>query len=312
MKIILESEAPQRSDRWFELHIGRPTASEFHRVITPAKLELSKQRFDFAYRLAAEQFLNQSFSRSLEGLEFVEKGKTEEPKAIQQYETINEVETYPISMILTDDKRFGCSPDRLVVGDDRHGLEIKSLFPPKMVRYHMEGSGSEHRIQVLGQMWIGEFTLNDLFCYNEDTPPYFAQWKRPDVANDIAAVAAHMDRFGDELDEMMLKLHKTGFFIRRAHAETILDVLSDSMIGEIMKRETAEDLDLWYESPVTAANLRHLDRQQRDRIGGIVNHKKVSIRLGEPMTVVGWAPPKETADDTYHRVIEEKPDLWPI
>lgn len=298
MKIILEQEAPQRSDAWHRLHIGRPTASEFHRVVTPKKMQYAAAAAEYSYRLAAERLLNRSFQKSLEGLRYIEEGKEEEPKAVQQYETLHEVETYKVSMILTDDGRFGCSPDRLVVDDDRHGLEIKSLFPPHLIKHHMEGSGDEHKIQVLGQLWIGELHTNDLYCYNQWCPPYFWQWKRRDYQTEIDIVAGHLDRFGDKLDAMVEELRGKGFFTATAAPVTMLDEIAETMIAEAMKRETIEELDTWWGSDLTAANLEPLDREQRERIEGMVNHKRAHLKTDtRDRIVVGWQSSSTNAAD---------------
>lgn len=296
-KVILEEEAPQRSDRWHQLHIGLPTASEFAKVVTPAKMELSKQRFDYAYRLAAERLLNQSFSRNLEGLMHIERGKEEEPKAVQQYEALEEVETYRVSMILTDDMRFGCSPDRLICNDDRWGVEIKSVFPPKMVRYHIEGSGSDHRIQVLGQFWVGEFERNDLYCYNEAMPPYGHKWKRADMKADILKVADHMTRFGDELDRITEQMRGTGFFAPPPKPITPLDHMAEAMVEVIMSLGSIDELDTWLSSNVTALNMQHMDQDQKERILGMATHKRATlIQEARERTVHGWSADSNLAD----------------
>lgn len=222
-RVILEEEAPQSSDAWYLLHVGRPTSSNFHKVITPKELKLSKQRKAFAYRLAAERLVNFSFDQDLNHIRDIRRGKDEEPDAVKQYASINDAETYRISMILTDDERFGCSPDRLVSGDIIHGLEIKSVFLPKMLEFWDAGSGDAHRIQVLGQMWVGDMELNDLFCFNVAMRPYFSRWKRTEHQKDIDTVRGHMVQFGDELDELTERMRGFGFFERYAKVATIAE-----------------------------------------------------------------------------------------
>lgn len=291
---ILESEAPQRSDPWLKLHIGRPTASEFHRVVTPARLELSKQRFEFSYRLAAERLLNRSFAQSLDGLRWIEVGRLQEPNAVSQYQVMADVDTYPISMILTDDERFGCSPDRLVVGDERHGVEIKSLFPPRMVEYLVEGPGADYRIQLLGQFWVGDLEVNDLFAYNEEMPPYLRSWQRREVKADIVKVGDHMIRFGDELDAMVEKLNATGFFTRAPKPMTVLGELVQAMIDSIQSQQSLTELDAWTMSEVTEANMQMLDHEQQERIGGMVAHKRIALQQSaEVPSSVGWRGPSD-------------------
>lgn len=295
-RIILDHEAPQRSERWYQFHIGLPTASEFSKVVTPAKLELSKQRSSFSYRLAAERLLNQSFRKDLGGLEYIEVGKQEEDAAVQQYHQIaamdlgmDELDTYRVSMILTDDGKFGCSPDRLIAGNERHGLEIKAIFPPKLAGYLFEEStGPDHRVQVLGQMWVGDLEINDLYCYNKDFPSFFKQWKRKDTKKDIETVGDHMTRFGDELEAVVHKLNATGFFQPAARPITVLDALVDAMVEAIQTQDTVNDLDAWASSDTTEANLRMLDAEQREKVRGMVAHKKDELKRPMPGIQHGW------------------------
>lgn len=295
-RVILDHEAPQRSERWYQFHIGLPTASEFSKVITPARLELSKQRSSFAYRLAAERLLNQSFRKDLGGLEYIEIGKQEEDSAVQQYHQIaamdlgmEDLDTYRVSMILTDDGKFGCSPDRLIAGNERHGLEIKAIFPPKLAGYLCEGTtGPDHRIQVLGQMWVGDLELNDLYCYNKDFPSFFKQWKRNEEKAEIATVADHMTRFGDELEAVVRKLNATGFFQPAAKPITVLGALVDAMVEIVQGCESLRDLDTWSASEVTEANLKMLDSEQREKILGMVAHKRDELKRPLPGAINGW------------------------
>lgn len=295
-RVILDSEAPQRSERWYQFHIGLPTASEFAKVVTPSKLELSKQRAAFAYRLAAERLLNESFRKDLGGLEYIEVGKEEEDSAVQQYHQImamelglDDLDTYKVSMILTDDGKFGCSPDRLIAGNDRHGLEIKCIFPPKLTGYLYEGTtGPDHRVQVLGQMWVSDFEVNDLYCYNKAFPPFFKQWKRMDVKADVKTVADHMTRFSDELEKIVTKLNATGFFEPSSHPTTVLDALVDAMVAAVQSHDTVTALDAWAVSDTTEANMKMLDPVQRERIVGMIGHKKAELRAPMPGIVHGW------------------------
>lgn len=279
MKIIPaigEGAIPQRSEAWQALHVGRVTASCFHKICTPAKLEYAKGARTELYRLAAERLLGESFGPSLDGLEFVELGRTREPEAIQQYEVLQDLVTVPVSFIMTDDERVGCSPDALVANDFRHGLEIKSLFPPKMIKLLMEGQDAEHRVQVLGQMWVAELDVADYFAYNPYTPPYLGRWLRTDCAKDIATVASHVTRFADELDKAVETLNAEGFFTKRETPVTKLDELVERMrFGDPDNRETfpgienlptIAELDRWKDDPTNKANLENMPVEKRELI----------------------------------------------
>ena len=52
MKIF---DVEQNSEAWDKLRSGRPTASNFSRIITPAKGDYSKQSRTYAYELVAQR-----------------------------------------------------------------------------------------------------------------------------------------------------------------------------------------------------------------------------------------------------------------
>ena len=51
----------QGSAEWIKLLLSIPTASNFHKIVTPAKGEYSKQARGYAFRLVAQTLLNESF-----------------------------------------------------------------------------------------------------------------------------------------------------------------------------------------------------------------------------------------------------------
>ena len=75
----------QGSAEWLELRLGLPTASQFHRIVTPAKCELSKQARKFAFLLIAEKLMHESFT-DLDHLSYIARGKELEPQAVKMYE----------------------------------------------------------------------------------------------------------------------------------------------------------------------------------------------------------------------------------
>ena len=96
----------QGSPEWTALRIGIPTASAFDKIITPAKGQLSKSSRPYAFLLVAEQLLGRTLD-SLEGLEWIERGKELEPQAVRMYEFAEDCETAPVGFITSDDGRMG-------------------------------------------------------------------------------------------------------------------------------------------------------------------------------------------------------------
>ena len=282
MKIYTAAQCPQRSEQWQRMHIGLPTASEFHKIVTPTKLELAAGRKELMYRLAAERLLGQSFAKSLDGLQWIEIGKEQEGEAVREYEALHDVETVEVGFVVTDDGRLGCSPDRLVVGDDKRAVEIKSLFAPKMMRYLLEGPGPEHRVQVLGQMFVADLDIADLYARNRETPPYYHQWFRSEVKHDIVKLAGHLDQFCEELELAVHELNLTGFFTHRTRPATMLDQLVETMIGDIERLDTIGDIERWLADAENASNVANLPADMRERVKEIAAHRQAFMAASTP------------------------------
>src|SRR5579859_4827652 len=126
-------DVEQGTERWYEIRRGIPTASRFDEIITPKTGKLSASARRYAYWLIAEKVLNRSLE-SIDNLQWVEHGRENEPSAVAAYEFITEIETKPVGFITTDDGKFGCSPDRLIIGQNG-GVEVKCPAPNTMIGY---------------------------------------------------------------------------------------------------------------------------------------------------------------------------------
>jgi hypothetical protein len=206
MRII---DCEQGSAEWLAARLGIPTASEFHRIITPAKGDLSKQARGYAYQLAAETLLGEPLESSIGNLDWVVRGKQLEPLAVRQYAFTTDTETQLVGFITTDDGRIGCSPDRLIVGQ-RGLLEIKCHNPAIHVGLLVDGAGENYRPQVQGQMAIGEAEYCDLYAFHPLLPPVLIRTYRDEPY--IAKMRAALAEFLDMRDAMLAQVRATGFF----------------------------------------------------------------------------------------------------
>src|SRR2546423_1157985 len=104
-------DVQQGSEQWMRLRMGRPTASQCDRIITPGGAP-SKSASAYCNELLCEVMLQ----RPLEGvtMPWMERGKILEAEAVRYYELVKDVETVPVGFVTTDDGRIGGSPDRLV------------------------------------------------------------------------------------------------------------------------------------------------------------------------------------------------------
>jgi hypothetical protein len=208
----------QGSGDWHRLRIGIPTASNFHRVVTPAG-KLSKQAWPYAYFLIAEKLLNESLD-SIDHLEWVGRGKELEPEAVRLYEFQNEVKTAPVGFITTDDGRIGCTPDRLIVGHSA-ALEMKCPAPQTHVGYLLDGFGLDYVPQAQGQMLVGEFEFVDRYSYHPRMPPVRVRTYRDEAY--LRTLADALAQFCDTLAAMLDKARSLGLFAERERLQTQLD-----------------------------------------------------------------------------------------
>ena len=212
MKII---DCEQGSSEWLAARLGIPTSSEFHRIITAAKGDLSKSARRYAYQLVAETLLGEPLESSIGNLDWVVRGKLLEPQAVQQYEFTTDVETRPVGFITTGDGRIGCSPDRLIVGQ-AGGVEIKCTAPATHVGFLLDGPGEDYRQQVQGQLLVAEVEFVDLYAFHPVLPPVLIRTHRDEPY--IAKMRAALDEFCDMKDVMLEQARASGFF--QANAAT--------------------------------------------------------------------------------------------
>jgi len=203
------TECEQGTEAWLAARLGIPTASQFHRIITAAKGDLSKQARKYAHELVAEILLGAPLESAIGNLDWVARGKRLEPHAVQQYEFSNDMETRAVGFVTNDSGTLGCSPDRLIVGQ-RAGLEIKCPAPATHVGYLIDGPGEDYRQQVMGQIAIAELSFVDFYAYHPELPPVQIRTYRDDAY--IAKMEAALREFLGMRDDMLATVRKSGIF----------------------------------------------------------------------------------------------------
>src|SRR5580693_9462826 len=161
----------QGSGEWYRLRLGKPTSSNFHKIVTP-KGKPSKQAVKYLYRLVAERLLNETMDDEIGFVNWVAQGKEQEPYAVKQFEFVNEIELEPGGFVTTNDGRLGASPDRIFKGH-KESLEIKSPAPWTQLQYLLEGPDDAYIAQTQGHLLVGdEFEALHFYSYNARTPPF--------------------------------------------------------------------------------------------------------------------------------------------
>lgn len=202
-------DCKQGSVEWIEARLGIPTASAFDKIITPTG-KLSSQAPAYMHWLIAEKMLNRSLE-SLQGLEWVERGKELEPQAVKMYEFEQDVQTFPVGFITSDNGDIGCSPDRLAGTDGL--VEIKCPAPQTHVGYMLDGFGDKYKPQVQGQMLITGRLWVDRYSYHPEMPPVCERTMRDEPY--ITLLSDALNAFNWQLAEAIEELENRGLFVRQ-------------------------------------------------------------------------------------------------
>lgn len=199
----------QGTQEWLDSRLGIPTASQFHRILSPTG-KLSAQADDYMAALLAERMIGQNCSggpRIEDQGPWMTRGSALEAEARSWYAFTKDVEPARCGLCLTDDRIAGCSPDALV-GDDGL-LEIKCPSAAKHAAYLMEGGLAEkYRPQVQGQLWVTGRAWVDVLSYCPGfEPPLDAALIRVDRDEPyIAALNTAVRAFVKRLDSEHARL----------------------------------------------------------------------------------------------------------
>jgi hypothetical protein len=212
MKII---NYEQRSELWAKIRRGRPTASQFHRIVLGSGKPSGQGRAYFS-ELLWERLTGQDTTRDLSHIAAVQWGIEHEEEACAQFELIEGRKLERIGFCMTDDGRLGCSPDRIIQGLNQ-AVEVKCPLGPTHIN-NMLGdvpvAGTDpmekYFAQVMGQIWICGFDCVHLFSYHPYAPPFLKTFG-PDRAF-LGKMVPLLSQFCDALDECERTLRSLGEF----------------------------------------------------------------------------------------------------
>lgn len=191
----------QGSEEWMMARLGIPTASSFDKIVTPTG-KPSAQADRYLARLAAEWYLGQPLDEDSHGTQFMARGTDMEPEAVGFYEFDTGLDTETVGLCLTDDRRVGASPDRLV-GDDGL-LEIKCPSAEVQMTYVLGGVTADYKLQLQGQLWVTGRKWVDLLCYHPTLPRVKARFERDEKF--IGILSTEVGAFVVKLEEARARL----------------------------------------------------------------------------------------------------------
>lgn len=168
-------DVDQNSPEWLAARIGKITASNMHKIISPAGQE-SKQVSKYVSQLIAEIIRGEPCN-SFKGNENTERGHELEQEAADYYQFVKDVELKKVGFCLTDDGVIGASPDRFVCDDGI--LEIKTCLPEIMVeQYEKTTLEQDHRPQTQAQLFVTERNWVDTMLYCPKMTPIIVHSER--------------------------------------------------------------------------------------------------------------------------------------
>jgi hypothetical protein len=142
----------QYTPEWWAVRRGVPTASAFHRILTP-KGKLSAGAREYIALLIAETYdsyysIGEEYQSAAMG-----DGGVVEPRSRALYEYTSGLEIREVGFIFADGDRYGSSPDALVAED---GVwESKSPLPKTQISYLLDGGlPDKYRPQCHGHLIV--------------------------------------------------------------------------------------------------------------------------------------------------------------
>jgi hypothetical protein len=192
-------KAEQGSAQWLADRAGRPTASQFGRVITPKTGKLSTQAHGYMCQLVGERLLGQA--EEIPTTYAMERGTELEPEAREAFQLVTGYTVTEVGLCLTDDERIGASPDGLIYSDKLEaGLELKCPGMRKHMEYLIgDKCPDEYIMQVQGCLFVTGAPRWYFMSYFPGLPPLIIE-VLPD-AKVQAALADNLPVFCDQIDK---------------------------------------------------------------------------------------------------------------
>ncbi len=162
--------AQQGSGEWLAARSTRLTASNLSKVLTPAKLEYSKQADSLVLVTAAARVFG--VYEDTVSTFYTERGLELEEEAREAYSFLTRKKVRQVGLCITDDGLFGASPDGLTgEGDGLEVLEIKCPSLAVHLSYLVNAAvPTEYRLQVQGEMYAAGAKSGDFFSYYPGLP----------------------------------------------------------------------------------------------------------------------------------------------
>jgi hypothetical protein len=184
---VTTTDAPQRSEAWFEARRGLPTCSRFDRIMTAAKGQRSAAQDGLINELIGEMLCPPEQGLIRPATSEMEYGLKLEAEARCCYEL--EHATQPVrevGFVTADCGMFGGSPDALV--GESGGVEIKCPNASTHIGYiRSDELPNEYKCQVHGYLVVTGRKWWDFFSYHRGVFPFRLRVHRDDFTDRLHA-----------------------------------------------------------------------------------------------------------------------------
>lgn len=195
--------APQGSPEWLQEKCGYASASEFSSVLAKGQ---GITRTKYLRRIVCERLTGKPTETYKNAN--MDRGIEQEPLARATYEEITGNLVEQVGFIKHATMMAGASPDGLIGVDG--GCEIKSVIPTVQLDTILAGRyPSEHRAQIMGNLWITGRAWWHFCSYSPDMPEhlrtYIYQVERDEAY--IKTLTAEVLVFLADVDDLVAKLN---------------------------------------------------------------------------------------------------------
>ena len=197
---MIQNSHAQYSDEWWAARRGLPTASQFSRIVK-GDGSRSTQRTAYLYECAAVRITGiykESFSSAA-----MDEGTAREAISRKIYAMDQEVIVDEVGFCVSDDGRYGASPDGLV-GDDGL-LELKNPAAHTHVGYLMKGKlPAAYVQQVYGELLVTGREWADFMSYSPGLPLFIVRVERDE--DFMPKLEYELIMFSEELDKVCAEI----------------------------------------------------------------------------------------------------------
>lgn len=200
----IKLDIEQRTPEWLTLHLGRPTASQFHRVVTAKGNATKGTANTYKWQLLAERIFQVSFAPKINMIPAVRHGVLyEEPARLDLEARLGQ----PIErggVVLSADKRLLASPDGWVGVTP---VEIKCPQPPGQLE-NLLCDPRDYWPQLQGQIMLSQSDWLFFWSWHPCTPARLLQVERDQ--NFCNQLNHELRLFCDDLERTEANLRQLG------------------------------------------------------------------------------------------------------